>query len=77
MKGKLPIIFSWTNTISLCSSRYRVRPIVEKTKVTKISTKMSKVPVEINLNSLEEVTSFTYLGSVVDKTGDSDTSYPE
>lgn len=62
-----------TNTVSVNSSRLGLTIHQGKSKVLKINTD-SVTPITLEGESLEEVESFTYLGSIVDKLGGTDSN---
>ena len=60
-----------TSTLTSLSAKTGLRPNVEKTKVMRLNI-CNKTPIKIDGCPLEEVKSFTYLGSVVDDARGSD-----
>ncbi|XP_028649227.2 LOW QUALITY PROTEIN: uncharacterized protein LOC114645554 [Erpetoichthys calabaricus] len=61
-----------TNVLAATSSQVGLNIHTEKTKIIKINSS-SNNPVILNGSSLEEIQSFTYLGSIIDQQGGTDT----
>ncbi|XP_073695611.1 uncharacterized protein [Garra rufa] len=61
-----------TSVLAVTSSQVGLNIHTEKTKILKINSSCNN-PVTLNGSSLEEVQSFTYLGSIIDQQGGTDT----
>jgi len=57
-----------TNELAAISSRVGLNLHKWKTKILKVNA-VSMVPVKLEGNEIDEVDTFTYLGSIIDKNG--------
>ena len=60
-----------TTALQTTASKIGLKINTEKTKVMRINTSRTE-PIRLGDNEIEDVTSFTYLGSIVDTTGGTD-----